>query len=219
MLVTCNCLAVSCFHIYSFITETSGGVSPTHGSHFYHDPPTTVVSPLSQSLSPTYQCQTCVIVCSFWTLTPCWGSGFLSDTLRSLKLIQKGCSWQESARYVDHITPIQDTFQWLPRNSKIDFKILPLTYEALRDWRHHTIPRPPCTQSAGWLAVLRISLCFCKVPRDNLDCNTWYINKVEVDLNWLAKKVGTRFLFKRGVFFSPDVFLWAVRDNPDADRC
>lgn len=33
---------------------------------------------------------------------------------------------------IDHITPIQATFQWLPRNSKIDFRILLLTYEALR---------------------------------------------------------------------------------------
>lgn len=200
MLVTCNSPTVSCFHIYSFITETTGrGQSkpwlpllPWPANHCGF---TSVPEP-QPDRSVSGVCHHLLLLDSNSLLRLRMSEWSFEKPQADPKRMQL-----TGIIKIDHITPIQATFQWLPRNSKIDFRILLLTCEALRGWRHHTVPRPLRTQSAGWLAVLRISLGFCKVPRDNLDCNTRYINKVELDLNRLAKKIGTRFLFKGGVFF------------------
>src|SRR4029434_1284164 len=64
------------------------------------------------------------------------------------------------------ISPVLASLHWLPVKSRIDFKVLLLTYKALNDLapnylKELVVPycplRPLCSQSAGLLVIPRIS--------------------------------------------------------------
>src|SRR4029434_6027042 len=66
----------------------------------------------------------------------------------------------------EHISPVLASLHWLPVKSRIDFKVLLLTYKALKDLAPNYLkelvvpycpPRPLRSQSAGLLVITRIS--------------------------------------------------------------
>src|SRR4029434_7343058 len=66
----------------------------------------------------------------------------------------------------EHISPVLASLHWLPVKSRIDFKVLLLTYKALNDLAPNYLkklvvpycpPRPLRSQSAGLLVIPRIS--------------------------------------------------------------
>lgn len=97
----------------------------------------------------------------------------MNNSLRSLHLIEKasaGLLTGNSQR--DHIAPLLASFQWLPIKSRIEFKILLLTFMLLRDQglfyleKHQIIPIDP--SALGLLVYVSFSghsdggLAFCQ---------------------------------------------------------
>ncbi len=61
-------------------------------------------------------------------------TGCTSKSLKSLQLIQNAVARVLKRTGIrDHITPVSASLHWLPVKSRIEFKILLLTYKALND--------------------------------------------------------------------------------------
>ena len=94
-------------------------------------------------------------------------SGCSSKTLRTLQLIQNAAARiLTGTRKRDHISPVLASLHWLPVKSRIEFKILLLTYKALNGQapsylKELLVPYHPTralrSQNAGLLEVPRIS--------------------------------------------------------------
>ncbi|MEY6417160.1 hypothetical protein WJF81_24955, partial [Salmonella enterica subsp. enterica serovar Corvallis] len=94
-------------------------------------------------------------------------SGCPQNAVKSLQLIQNvAARVLMKIKKRDHISPILASLHWLPVKSRIEFKILLLTYKALNDLAPSYIrdligPYVPnralCSQTAGLLVVPRVS--------------------------------------------------------------
>ena len=94
-------------------------------------------------------------------------SGCSINSIKSLQLIQNAAArtLTRTKKY-EHISPVLASLHWLPVKSRIDFKVLLLTYKALNDLAPNYLkelvvpycpPRPLRSQSAGLLVIPRIS--------------------------------------------------------------
>ncbi|XP_034041739.1 uncharacterized protein LOC117524118, partial [Thalassophryne amazonica] len=93
-------------------------------------------------------------------------SGCPKSSLKSLQLIQNAAPRVlTGTRRREHISPILASLHWLPVNSRIEFKILLLTYKVLNNQvpsylRDLVVPYHPnralCSQTAGLLVVPRV---------------------------------------------------------------
>src|SRR4029434_2008043 len=93
-------------------------------------------------------------------------SGCSNNSKKSLQLIQNAAArtLTRTKKY-EHIPPVLASLHWLPVKSRIDFKVLLLTYKALNDLapnylKELVVPycplRPLRSQSAGLLVIPRI---------------------------------------------------------------
>ena len=94
-------------------------------------------------------------------------AGYNNTCLKSLQLIQNAAArtLTRTKKY-EHISPILASLHWLPVKSRIDFKILLLTYKAINGRAPEYIkdllvpynpPRPLRSQNTGLLVIPRIS--------------------------------------------------------------
>src|SRR4029434_11248231 len=90
-------------------------------------------------------------------------SGCTNDSLKSLQLILTHTLTR--TKQYEHVSPVLASLHWIPVKSRIDFKVLLLTYKALNDLapnylKELVVPycplRPLRSQSAGLLVIPRI---------------------------------------------------------------
>ena len=94
-------------------------------------------------------------------------SGCPNTSLKSLQLIQNAAARVLTrTRKMDHISPVLASLHWLPVKSRVEFKVLLLTYKALNGQAPSYLTellvpynpsRPLRSQSAGLLVVPRIA--------------------------------------------------------------
>ena len=73
-----------------------------------------------------------IFVCVWGVVIPSLLSGCSNKSLKTLQLVQNAvASILTRTRKRDHISPILASLHWLPIKSRIEFKILLLTYKAL----------------------------------------------------------------------------------------
>src|SRR4029434_9703341 len=79
---------------------------------------------------------------------------------------ERCCPYTHQNKKYEHISPVLASLHWLPVKSRIDFKVLLLTYKALNYLAPNYLkelvvpycpPRPLRSQSAGLLVIPRIS--------------------------------------------------------------
>src|SRR4029434_1185781 len=94
-------------------------------------------------------------------------SGCSINSIKSFQLIQNAAArtLTRTKKY-EHISPVLASLHWLPVKSRINFKVLFLTYKALNSLAPNYLkelvvpyrpPKPLRSQSAGLLVIPRIS--------------------------------------------------------------
>ena len=94
-------------------------------------------------------------------------SGCTNSALKRLQLVQNAAARVLTrTKKCEHISPVLKTLHWLPIQFRIDYKIVLLTYEALKGLAPEYLsellipyspPRLLCSQDAGYLTIPRIS--------------------------------------------------------------
>ncbi|XP_072573218.1 uncharacterized protein [Paramormyrops kingsleyae] len=123
-------------------------------------------------------------------------SGCPSGSLNKLQLVQNAAARVlTNTKKFDHITPVLSSLHWLPVKSRIDYKILLLTYKALNglapDYLNNLLttynpPRLLRSQGAGYLLVPR-------VERSTAGCRAFSYRAPQL---WNVRVSGSLSIFK-----------------------